>query len=120
MDVIEFRDYCLSLPHTEESTPFDETTLVYKVGGKMYALADMEQFDCINVKCDPEEAEALRAEYPGDIAPGRHMNKRHWNSLQTAGGLSDSFLRSQILCSYRLVARSLPRAVRETLHTLPE
>ncbi|MDD7038413.1 MAG: MmcQ/YjbR family DNA-binding protein, partial [Alistipes senegalensis] len=56
MDVLSFRDYCLSLPLTEETTPFDETTLVYKIGGKMYACADMEAFEWIAVKCDPDEA----------------------------------------------------------------
>ena len=56
MDILEFRDYCLSLPFTEESTPFDETTLVYKVGGKMYACADMVGFGHFAVKCDPDEA----------------------------------------------------------------
>ena len=54
MDVLAFRDYCLSLPFTEECTPFDETTLVYKVGGRMYAFADMVGFERIALKCDPE------------------------------------------------------------------
>ena len=56
MDVLSFRDYWLSLPLTEETTPFDETTLVYKIGSKMYACADMETFEWIAVKCDPDEA----------------------------------------------------------------
>ena len=60
MDVLSFRDYCLSLPLTEESTPFDETTLVYKIGGKMYACADMNDFGQVAVKCDPDEAVRLR------------------------------------------------------------
>ena len=54
MDVLAFRNYCLSLPFTEECTPFDETTLVYKVGGRMYAFADMVGFERIALKCDPE------------------------------------------------------------------
>lgn len=115
MDVLEYREFCLSLPLTEESTPFDETTLVYKVAGKMYTLADMQDFDYINVKCDPAVAESLREEYPGDVIPGRHMNKRHWNSLCVAGHLSDSFLREQIRNSYMLIIRALPRATREEI-----
>ena len=63
MDVLSFRDYCLSLPLTEESTPFDETTLVYKIGGKMYACADMNDFGQVAVKCDPDEAVRLRERY---------------------------------------------------------
>jgi len=64
MDILEFRDYCLSLPLTEESTPFDETTLVYKIGGRMYAYAGMDDFSRIAVKCDPDEAVVLRETYP--------------------------------------------------------
>ena len=44
MDILEYRDYCLSLPFVEESTPFDETTLVFKVGGRMFTYAGMEDF----------------------------------------------------------------------------
>lgn len=86
MDVLEFRDYCLSLPMTEESTPFDETTLVYKIGGRMYAYADMVDFTRIAVKCDPDEAIALRERYP-EVEPAFHMNKRHWNGIRTTGDL---------------------------------
>ena len=71
MDVLTFRDYCLSLPFTEESTPFDETTLVYKVGGRMYAFADMVDFHRVALKCDPDEALQLRERYPREITPGR-------------------------------------------------
>ena len=63
MDVLTFRDYCLSLPMAEETTPFDETTLVYKVGGKMFACADMAEFEWVAVKCDPAEAVLLREQY---------------------------------------------------------
>ena len=41
MDILELRTYCLSFPESEETTPFDETTLVYKVAGKMFAMTDM-------------------------------------------------------------------------------
>lgn len=82
MDVLAFRDYCLSLPLTEECTPFDETTLVYKVGGKMYAYADMENFGRVAVKCDPDEAVSLREEYP-DVTPAWHSSKKHWNDIRT-------------------------------------
>ena len=86
MDVLAFRDYCLSLPLTEECTPFDETTLVYKVGGKMYAYADMENFGRVAVKCDPDEAVFLREEYP-DVTPAWHSSKKHWNDIRTTGDL---------------------------------
>lgn len=116
MDVLTFRDYCLSLPMTEETTPFDETTLVYKIGGKMYACADMVDFDRIAVKCDPDRAIMLREQYP-EVTTAPHFNKRHWNGLRTDGDLPDAFLREQIRDSYMLVLRQnvTPRALREEL-----
>ncbi len=114
MDIIEYRAFCLSLPGAEESTPFDETTLVMKVGGKMFSFADMENFFRFNVKCDPEQAIELRERYP-EVEPGYHCNKKHWNTLRTDGNLSDEFLRNQILASYRLVVASLPKTTREQL-----
>lgn len=116
MDVLEFRDYCLSLPMTEESTPFDETTLVYKIGGRMYAYADMVDFTRIAVKCDPDEAIALRERYP-EVEPAFYMNKRHWNGIRTTGDLPDAFIREQVRNSYLLVLRRnvTPRALRDEL-----
>ena len=115
MDVLEFRAYCLSLPLSEECTPFDETTLVYKIGGKMYAFADMVDFRGINVKCDPERAEQLREQYPETVLPGYHCNKRHWNTLRPDRDLPDHLLREWILDSYWLVVAGLPRLQRETI-----
>lgn len=127
MDVLSFRDYCLSLPMTEESTPFDETTLVMKVGGRMYAYADMERFERLAVKCDPDEAIELRERY-AEITPAWHSSKRHWNDIYTTGDLPDGFIREQIRKSYLLVLRAnvTPRALRDEIlayvseHGLPE
>lgn len=127
MDILTFRDYCLSLPMSEESTPFDETTLVMKVGGRMYAYADMVEFSRIAVKCDPDEAIALRERY-AEITPAWHSSKRHWNDIRTDGDLPDSFIREQIRNSYMLVLRRnvTPRALRDDIsayverHGLPE
>ena len=127
MDILEFRDYCLSLPLTEESTPFDETTLFYKIGGKMFACADMVDFGHFAVKCDPDEALSLRERYP-EVDIAWHFNKRHWNGIRTDGDLPDAFLREQIRNSYLLVLRTnvTPKALREEIlayveqHGLPE
>lgn len=127
MDVLTFRDYCLSLPMSEETTPFDETTLVYKVGGKMFALADMVDFTCVAVKCDPDQAIALRERYP-EVTPGVHLNKRHWNDVRTDSDLPDRFIREQIRNSYMLVLRQnvTPKSLRDELlayvgrHGVPE
>ena len=127
MDVLTFRDYCLSLPLTEETTPFDETTLVYKIGGKMYACADMVDFDWVAVKCDPDEAQLLRERYD-EVGTASHFNKRHWNGIRTTGDLPDTFIREQICNSYMLVLRQnvSPKSLREEIlayvgeHGLPE
>lgn len=112
---------------SEETTPFDETTLVYKVGGKMYAMGDMEDFGHIVVKCDPDEAIALRERHP-EITPAWHCNKRHWNDVRTDSNLPDRFVREQIRNSYLLVLRQnvTPKSLREEIlayveqHGLPE
>ncbi len=114
MDIIEFREYCLSLPLVEESTPFDETTLVFKVGGKMFCYTDMVDFKWIAVKCDPDRAVVLREEYPGMVEPAFHGNKRHWNGIRVDGDLTADFVREQLLNSYFLVAAGItPKALRE-------
>ena len=117
MDVLAFRNYCLSLPFTEECAPFDETTLVYKVGGRMYAFADMVGFERIALKCDPEEALLLRERYPDEVTPAWHTTKRLWNDVRTTGDLPDAFIRAQIRNSYLLVVRRnvTPRARREEI-----
>lgn len=116
MDLLEFRDYCLSLPLVEESTPFDETTLVYKVGGRMFAYAGMEEFDPIAVKCDPDLALVLRERY-AEVTPAWHSSKRHWNDIRTQGDLSDAFIREQIRNSYMLVLQQnvTPRVLRDEI-----
>lgn len=115
MDLLAFRDYCLSLPLTEETTPFDDTTLVYKVEGRIYAAANMIDFNRIAVKCEPDKALMLREEYP-EICAAWHFNKRHWNDVYVNGDLPEAFIRLQIRNSYLLVMQQVtPRARREEL-----
>lgn len=116
MDIMEFREYCLSLPCVEECTPFDETTLVFKVGGKMFAYTDMVEFQWVALKCDPEEAVRLREEHDGLVVPAYHSNKKHWNGVCTTGELPDEFVREQVYNSYLLVAQGItPRALRDEI-----
>ncbi len=109
MDFPEIRDYLLSFPRTEETTPFDETTLVYKVEGKMFAMIDMVHSDRISLKCDPERALDLREEY-ADIEGAFHMNKKHWNMVRTEGDLPGPFIREMIRDSYLLVISGFPKS----------
>jgi len=80
MDIQTFREYCLQKSGVTEHLPFDNRTLVFKVGGKMFALCDLEECDGANLKCDPEWAVELREEHNG-ITGGYHMNKKHWNTV---------------------------------------
>lgn len=116
MDILDFREYVLSLPLVEECTPFDETTLVYKIGGRMFACADMEEFDRVAVKHDPDEGEALRDRY-AEITPAFHFNKRYWSSLSVGGDLPDALIRRLIRSSYFYTLRNTvtPKRLREEL-----
>ena len=114
MNIEEFRDYCLSLNGVTESFPFDEVTLVFKVGDKMFALCDIDHFDFVNLKCDPARALELRAEFQA-VKPGWHMSKTHWNSVYVNQDVKDDFLKELIDHSYGLIVASLPKSKRESL-----
>lgn len=118
MNVEEIRSYCLSKPGTEEGFPFDETTLVFKVGGKMYALLSLDEAN-LNLKCEPGEAIRLREQYPF-VVPGYHMNKKHWNTVMDCRRRPAHLIRHWIDRSYQLVYERLPRKIRESLPDHPE
>jgi len=109
MDLPDVISHILSKSGAEETTPFGPETLVYKVGGKVFALTSPDEFPArLNLKCDPERALELRDEYES-IIPGYHMNKRHWNTLVLDGGLPSKLVRELIDHSYDLVVAALPK-----------
>lgn len=114
MNIESFRDYCLSLPGTSESLPFGPDTLVFKVGTKVFALTDIDDFESVNLKCDPEKAIDLRARYP-EVKPGYHMNKRHWNTVEITHRISDDEYKKWIRESYDLVFAKLTKKEREEI-----
>ena len=114
MNIETFREFCLSFPETTEEFPFDENTLVFKVAGKMFALCDVDDFESINLKCDPDEALLLRDQYE-EVVPGYHMNKKHWNTVSMQSNLPDKLLREWIETSYRLVLANLRVADRKRI-----
>jgi predicted DNA-binding protein (MmcQ/YjbR family) len=116
MHIDEFRDYCLSKAGTEETFPFDETTLVFKVMGKMFALTGLDRDDFrVNLKCDPEWAIELREQYP-DVIPGYHMSKKHWNTLiMEDSALDEDLIIRLIDHSYDLVVKGLTKKLKEEL-----
>lgn len=120
MDFNQLHSYCLSLPHTEETFPFDQDTLVFKVGGKMFALTSLEKWELglpsINLKCDPERVEDLREQYEA-ITPGYHMSKKHWNTVALHSDVQDPLLKELINHSYELVLSGLSKKDREALNS---
>ena len=117
MNIEEFRDYCISLNGVEETFPFDDKTLVFKVGGKMFALLDIDNFTFANLKCDPVKSIELREQFKG-IKPGYHMSKKHWNSVYRDSDVTDNLFKELIFHSYDLVFQSLTKKIKEEITTL--
>lgn len=111
MDIESIRAFCLTKKGTEEGFPFGDTTLVIKVGGKIFALINLDSDPSINLKCDPDRAIDLREAHPA-IIPGYHMNKKHWNTVVLDGSLSKTLIMEMIDHSYNLVFQSLPVKMR--------
>lgn len=120
MNTETLREYCITKAGVTESFPFDEVTLVFKVGvagtpGKIFAMLDTEgRPTTLALKCEPERAAQLREEFAA-VQPGYHMNKKHWNTVTIDGSVRSSELYDWIDHSYDLVRKSLPKAVRDQL-----
>ena len=115
MNIEEFRNYCLSKKYVTESFPFDESTLVFKVAEKMFALTGLEhQPPRVNLKCDPERALELRETY-SDITAGYHMSKKHWNTIIIDGNVPNKLVTELIDHSYKLVVQGLPKKQQKEL-----
>lgn len=108
MNIEDYRNYCLKKKGVTEEFPFGENTLVFKVMGKMFALTNIDEFESINLKCDPEEAVLLREKYDA-VLPGYHMNKKHWNTVLVDGSISDRLIYEWTDHSYNLVVEGLPK-----------
>ena len=112
MDLAEFREYCLSKPDATEGTPFGPDVIVFKVAGKMFALAAFDEVPTtVNLKCDPDLALDLRDRYE-QVRPGYHMNKKHWNTVEIESGVPITELWRMIDHSYELVVKGLPQTAR--------
>ena len=115
MDLAQFREYCLSKPRATEGTPFGPDVLVFKVAGKMFALAVFDEMPTtVNLKCDPDWALDLRDRYE-QVRPGYHMNKKHWNTVVLDGVIPEREIRKMIDHSYELVVQRLSKAKRAKL-----
>jgi predicted DNA-binding protein (MmcQ/YjbR family) len=105
MDGRAVLDWCRRQPGATEETPFGPETLVFKVGGRMFAAAAARDPDAVTLKADPDLAEFLREQYPG-VRPGYHMNKRHWNTVALDGSVPTDVVRQLLEQSYALVSRA--------------
>jgi len=118
MNLETYYEYCGSKNGVTEHFPFDEDTLVFKVGGKMFALSSLSQWEkgqpSVNLKCDPERAEELRIEYV-DIQPGFHMSKTHWNTIAVNESVADALVKALIDHSYELVFKSLTKKLQNEI-----
>ena len=104
MNIEQIREYVLQKPSVTEGFPFGGDTLVFKVNEKVFLLTGLDSDPLqFNVKCDPDRAIELREEYPENILPGYHMNKKHWNTIVVDGAVPKKLLKEMIDDSYTLV-----------------
>ena len=108
MNIESLREYCLSKKEVTESFPFGDTTLVFKVFDKMFALVNLDEDLSINLKCDPEKAIELREKFSA-VLPGYHMNKTHWNTIMVNSTVPDNLIKEWIDHSYVEVVKALPK-----------
>ena len=102
---------CRALAGATEGYPFGEGALVFKVGGKMFAILGA---DSVSLKCDPVFAVAFREQYPA-VTAGYHLDKRHWNTVVLDGSVPAEVIDEWITDSYELVLSGLTRAQRQAL-----
>ena len=116
MDIIDLREFVLSLPLVEECQPFGDDAVVYKVGGRMFACCVLEHAERIAVKCNPDRAIALRDEHLSAITPAWHFNKKHWNDIYFER-LPRQIVEREIRHSYLTVIREnvTPKALRNEI-----
>jgi predicted DNA-binding protein (MmcQ/YjbR family) len=120
MDLESLREYCISKKGVIEDFPFDEETLVFKIGSKMFALTNINKKPFyVNLKCDPIMADALRRDFNA-IRPGYHMNKVHWNTIDIDGTIDDNMIYWMIDNSFELVFNSLKKSEKEKILMVKE
>jgi predicted DNA-binding protein (MmcQ/YjbR family) len=113
MNIEELREYCLAKKGAGEDFPFDETTLVFKVMGKMFAITDLEDEFAVVIKCDPEEYLAMRERYPA-VTQARYF-RGSWNLVRIDGTIAEEQIKEWIDRSYQLVVSGLTKKDRQAL-----
>ena len=116
MNIEDLREYCLSKKAATESFPFDETTLVFKVMNKMFAITDLEDDFAVVIKCNPEEYMAMREQYPA-VTQARYF-RGSWNRVRIDGSIDVSLIKQWIDESYELIVNGLTKKDQKTLHEI--
>ena len=121
MNIEAFQNHCFNKKGVTGEFPFDQDTLVFKVMGKMFALTSLKNWEegnpSVNLKCDPERSENLRAQYEA-IRPGYHMHKKHWNTVAFHDDVPDKMILELLDHSYGLVVGGLTKKMRDELESL--
>ncbi|MBC7384014.1 MAG: MmcQ/YjbR family DNA-binding protein [Bacteroidia bacterium] len=114
MHIEQLREHCLKKKGVEETFPFDNETLVFKVSGKMFCLTGLNNSGACNLKCDPERSIELRQTYIA-VKPGFHMDKKHWNTIDYNIDLNDKEILKLVDHSYELVVKGMTKKMRDLL-----
>ncbi len=119
MNIETFREYCLTLPLTTEDMPYDDTVVVFRLKGKIFAHICLDKPDFATMKCDAVRAAELRERY-SSIAPAWHCNKKYWNQVGFDGDVSDELFRSLVRHAYNEVNQKLPKKDRVPELPIPD
>jgi predicted DNA-binding protein (MmcQ/YjbR family) len=112
----DLEDILSRFPGAGAGFPFGPGARVWKVGGRMFALVDDDSDPPrISLKCDPDLALELRAQYPEQVSGGYHLDKKHWNTVLADDALPRFELEDWVRHSYELVVASLPTRVRDSI-----
>lgn len=115
MNIEELREYCLGVKGATECFPFDDTVLVFKIMGKMFAYIGLEPRDgrfMVQLKCDPDRSVELRERYEG-VTTGHYASTLLWNGVLLESDVPDELIRELILHSVDEVVRKMTRKMRE-------
>ncbi len=117
MNIEEIREYCLSKPGVTEGFPFDDTTLVFKVMGKIFCIANLDGELGLSLKNSPEKVVEMRETF-SSVLPGYHMSKTHWNLVMVDQSVTGYQLLTWINESYERVVDGLPRKLKDELQKI--
>lgn len=116
MNIEDLREYCMSKKAATESFPFDETTLVFKVMNKMFAITDLEEELAVVIKCEADGFMEMREQYPA-VTQARYF-RGSWNRVRIDGSIAADLIKSWIDRSYELVVEGLTKKDQKTLNEL--